>query len=83
MPVVAETFRPDAPEDLKAIVASRRKLIVTPADNGVQMFDLERDPEEREDLASRDGPALPTFPSASTPVWRRLASGRSPRSNVR
>ena len=53
MPVVAETFRPEAPEDLKAIVANRRKLIVTPADNGVQMFDLERDPGEREDLAGR------------------------------
>ncbi len=54
VPVVAETFRPEAPIDLKAIVASRRKLIFTPADNGLQMFDLVGDPEEREDLAGRD-----------------------------
>ena len=54
VPVVAETFRPEAPVDLKAIVASRRKLILTPADNSVQMFDLERDPGEREDLSGRD-----------------------------
>ena len=54
VPVVAETFRPEAPLDLKAIVASRRKLILSPADNRVQMFDLERDPGERDDLAGRD-----------------------------
>ena len=54
VPVVAETFRPEAPVDLKAIVASRRKLIFTPSDKGVQMFDLERDPGERDDLAGRD-----------------------------
>ena len=54
VPVVAETFRPEAPVDLKAIVESRRKLIFAPADSGVQLFDLERDPGERDNLAGRD-----------------------------
>ena len=54
VPVMAETFRPEAPVDLKALVANRRKLILTPADDGVQLFDLERDPGEREDVAARD-----------------------------
>ena len=54
VPVMAETFRPEAPVDLKALIAGRRKLIYNPADNGVQVFDLERDPLEREDVAALD-----------------------------
>ena len=54
VPVLAETFRPEAPVDLKALIAGRRKLIFTPADNGVQLFDLEHDPRERADLAAGD-----------------------------
>ena len=57
VPVMAETFRPEAPVDLKAVVANRRKLILTPADDGVQLFDLERDPGERQDVAARDADA--------------------------
>lgn len=57
VPVMAETFRPEAPVDLKALVANRRKLILNPADDGVQLFDLERDPRERVDVSDRNASA--------------------------
>lgn len=72
-PVMAETFRPEAPIDLKALIASRRKLIFTPADRGVQLFDLERDPGEREDVAARDSGAAAAL---SQELDARLATAR-------
>lgn len=53
-PVVAETFRPEAPVDLKALIWRRQKLIFTPAEDAVQLFDLVRDPQETTDLAAQD-----------------------------
>ena len=53
-PVLAETFRPEAPVDLKALIAGRRKLILAPVNNSMQFFDLVRDPAESDDLAVRD-----------------------------
>ena len=70
---MAETFRPEAPIDLKALIASRRKLIFTPADRGVQLFDLERDPGEREDVAARDSGAAAAL---SQELDARLATAR-------
>lgn len=72
-PVVSETFRPEAPVDLKALVASGRKLIFAPADNGVQLFDLASDPEERDDLANRDSATAAYF---SQRLGARLAEAR-------
>ena len=72
-PVVSETFRPEAPVDLKALVAGGRKLIFAPADNGVQLFDLASDPEERDDLANRDSATAAYF---SQRLGARLAEAR-------
>ena len=73
VPVMAETFRPEAPVDLKALVAGRRKLILAPADNGVQLFNLERDPGEREDLAARESGEATAL---SQQLGARLATAR-------
>ena len=53
-PVVAETFRPEAPKDRQALILNRHKLILTPADQTVELYDLDQDPEERGNLATRD-----------------------------
>ena len=53
-PVVAETFRPEAPKDRQALILNRHKLILTPADQTVELYDLDQDPGERGNLATRD-----------------------------
>ena len=53
-PVLAETFRPEAPVDLKALIARRWKLISNPAEDEPSLYDLARDPAERDDVAARD-----------------------------
>ena len=53
-PVVAETFRPEAPVDLKALIARRWKLISTPGEDALSLYDLARDPAEGEDVAGQD-----------------------------
>ena len=73
VPVLAETFRPEAPADLKALIAERRKLIFAPADDRVRLFDLERDPGEREDVAARDAG---TTTALSEELDARLAAAR-------
>ena len=49
--IVSETFRPEARQDRKAIVAAGHKLISTPADEEEELYDLQLDPGERRDLA--------------------------------
>ena len=49
--IVSETFRPEAREDRKAIVAAGHKLISTPSDAQEELYDLQLDPGERRDLA--------------------------------
>ena len=38
-PVVAETFRPEAPKDRQALILNRHKLILTPADQTVELYE--------------------------------------------
>lgn len=53
-PVVAETFRPESPRTRRALVGERYKLILTPQDSRTELYDLERDPGERESLAAAE-----------------------------
>ena len=64
-PVVVETFRPESPRDRQAFIAGRRKLILTPADERAQLFDLDADPGEHENLAARE-------PGATADLTARL-----------
>ena len=64
-PVVVETFRPESPKDRQAFIAGRRKLILTPADAQAQLFDLDADPGEHENLAARE-------PGATADLTARL-----------
>lgn len=52
--VVAETFRPEAAKDRKAIIVSGHKLVSTPADRQEELYDLTVDPRERNDLSQSD-----------------------------
>ena len=49
--IVAETFRPEANNDRRAIIASGHKLVFTPVDQQEELYDLTVDPRERNDLA--------------------------------
>ena len=54
-PIVAETFQPEAPMDLKALVADGDKIIVTPQDEDrVELYDLVADREERVNRAAEE-----------------------------
>ena len=54
-PIVAETFQPEAPIDLKAVVADGHKLIVAPADDdAVELYDLISDFKERVNRAAQE-----------------------------
>ena len=56
-PVIAETFRPQAPSDLSAVIAGDFKLIVDRVEGRSALYDLGRDPAEQED-AAEDRPEL-------------------------
>jgi hypothetical protein len=57
-PVLAETYRPEAPEDLRAVVDRGHKLIVAQgAAARVELYDLASDPGELHDMAG-DRPEL-------------------------
>ena len=49
--VVAETFRPEAEKDRRAVIASGHKLVSTPVDQQEELYDLAVDPRERNDLS--------------------------------
>ena len=53
-PIIAETFRPESPKDRKALIADRFKLILTPEDALKELYDLDADPDELQNLASED-----------------------------
>lgn len=54
-PLVAATFRPEAPADLEALVEGGFKLILTRGEEpAMELYDLERDPGELHDLAPRE-----------------------------
>ena len=44
--IVAETFEPEAPRDLQAVVSDGYKLIFTPEDDRAELYDMSRDPGE-------------------------------------
>jgi len=54
VPIVAETFRPQAPKDRKALIADHFKLILTPEDSLEELYDLSTDPNELQNLVSDD-----------------------------
>jgi len=51
-PVVATTYRPEAPRDLRALVAGGFKYIAAPASGQAELYDLAADPPELDDLHS-------------------------------
>ena len=52
--VVAETFRPEAEKDRRAIIASGHKLVSTPVDQQEELYDLVVDPRELNNLAQEE-----------------------------
>ena len=52
--VIAETFRPEAAKDRQAIISGRHKLIVTPADQAEELYQLDQDPDEQDNRATRE-----------------------------
>lgn len=53
-PIIAETFRPESPKDRKALISDRFKLILTPEDSLEELYDLDADPDEQQNLVSED-----------------------------
>ena len=51
--IVAETFEPEAPRDLQAVVSDGYKLIFTPEDDRAELYDMSRDPGELNDQAEQ------------------------------
>ena len=54
VPIVAETFRPESSKDRKALIANRFKLILTPEDSLEELYNLDQDPDEQQNLVSED-----------------------------
>ena len=54
VPIVAETFRPESPKDRKALIADRFKLILTQEDSLEELYNLDTDPDEQQNLVSDD-----------------------------
>jgi len=51
VPIFAETFRPQAPKNLQAVVVDGYKMIRTLGEKRVELYDLAADPGELDDLA--------------------------------
>jgi len=74
-PLVAATFRPEAPADLEALVEGGYKLILTRGDRpAVELYDLRRDPGEVDNLAE-GSPKLVARMRAE--LERRVAEARA------
>jgi len=71
--IVAETYRPEAREDLQAVVEDGFKLIVRPGGGAAELYDLGGDPGESVDLAGQR-PELAR--SLEESLGRRLAEAR-------
>ena len=51
--IIAETFSPRAPRERRALITDDYKLIVTPAQNRTELYDLIDDPEELQNEKGR------------------------------
>ena len=52
-PILVETFRPESPVDRKALVVDGFKLIETVQDASLELYDLENDPAESDNLVDQ------------------------------
>ncbi len=74
--VVLDLPEDDLQEQRRAIVENNLKLIVSGRDQRAALFDLEADPEERNNLAKVNDPRLPNMLALYARVSAKLASGK-------
>jgi hypothetical protein len=74
--VVLDLPGDDLQQERRAIIENNLKLIVSGKDQRTALFDLEADPEERNDLARADDARLKHMLALYQRVSREMASGK-------
>jgi len=76
---LAQTHAPEAVEDRVSLQDARYKMIYTPADDSIEMFDLSEDPGEWNDVFATHAGQRPDWPARLREVARTATSEREAR----